>query len=284
MSETVVVPALLDQFLAESEWRVTGAADREIPSSGLRLGQEGHGTFLFLLSGSAHVAGTQDGPDRLEAGDLLLATPLSTATVVPRGGRALAVIGAVEPVRTPTAAAPLPDTLVLSRFAAREPAIAQLAGSLGSGRRRGQGPADSVVCARIATTILSVAVRLWAVAGCAPAGWPTRTSDPFLQRAVAAIHQDLSHPWTVSELATLSAMSRTAFAERFRRCFGTTPAEYATRARMTQAERLLAAGRSVSAVARSLGYDSDEGFRRAFRRHAGVAPSAWRSDALVALA
>ncbi|MCE7483253.1 MULTISPECIES: AraC family transcriptional regulator [Microbacterium] len=36
--------------------------------------------------------------------------------------------------------------------------------------------------------------------------------------------------------------------------------------------------RRVSDTARELGYASDEGFSRAFRRHVGVTPSAWRSQ------
>jgi AraC-like DNA-binding protein len=46
--------------------------------------------------------------------------------------------------------------------------------------------------------------------------------------------------------------------------------------RMRRAEELLSAGTPVSETSRTLGYASDEGFRRAFRRHAGASPSAWR--------
>jgi AraC-like DNA-binding protein len=42
-------------------------------------------------------------------------------------------------------------------------------------------------------------------------------------------------------------------------------------------ERLTSTDDGVSAVARLVGYDSEEAFSRAFRRSHGVAPSAWRS-------
>jgi len=42
------------------------------------------------------------------------------------------------------------------------------------------------------------------------------------------------------------------------------------------AKRMLDAGRSVSDISRALGYASDEGFSRAFRRRTGMTPSSWR--------
>ncbi len=42
---------------------------------------------------------------------------------------------------------------------------------------------------------------------------------------------------------------------------------------------MLRAGAPVSDIAYRLGYESDEGFSRAFRRHAGVPPSRWRREA-----
>ena len=63
---------------------------------------------------------------------------------------------------------------------------------------------------------------------------------------------------------------------------GESPARYVTRVRMRRAEEMLVDGRPVSQVAFSLGYDSDEGFRRAFQRHSGLSPSEWRRTAVPA--
>jgi AraC-like DNA-binding protein len=46
---------------------------------------------------------------------------------------------------------------------------------------------------------------------------------------------------------------------------------------MRAAQELLSRGLGVSTVSRELGYASDEGFSRAFRRSVGTTPSAWRS-------
>lgn len=77
-------------------------------------------------------------------------------------------------------------------------------------------------------------------------------------------------------LASIGAMSRSTFAERFRSTVGRSPADYVTEVRVDAAKRMLEAGRSVSDVSRELGYTSDEGFSRAFRRRTGQTPSSWR--------
>jgi AraC-like DNA-binding protein len=51
---------------------------------------------------------------------------------------------------------------------------------------------------------------------------------------------------------------------------------------MQHAKDMLESGASVSETSRALGYGSDEGFSRAFRRHTGMAPSLWRARASAA--
>src|SRR5690606_20784505 len=114
-----------------------------------------------------------------------------------------------------------------------------------------------------------------------PAGWPSRSGDPFLDRVVEAIHEQPGREWTVEALANVSAMSRSVFAERFHHAIGRSPAHYVTEVRMQSAKELLTAGQAVSDVSRQLGYASDEGFSRAFRRATGVTPSSWRAGRLI---
>ena len=151
----------------------------------------------------------------------------------------------------------LPEFISVTDFAGLEPAAARLARDLGKAEHK--------------------SLR-WAENGCAPAGWPSRSNDPFLDRVVEAIHEQPGRDWTVETLAGLGAMSRSVFAERFHSALGRSPAGDLTDVRVVSAKRLRCAGGSVSDTARELGYSSDEGFSRAFRRATGMTPSRWRAS------
>lgn len=172
----------------------------------------------------------------------------------------------------------LPPFLTVTGFDAVEPAAAALALNMGlidhtvMPARQG----DPVICRMMATTVLLSVIRAWAANGCAPTGWPSLSNDPFLDRVVDAIREEPGRDWTVERLAGIGAMSRSTFAERFRSAVGRSPADYVTEVRVDAAKRMLDAGRSVSDVSRELGYASDEGFSRAFRRRTGQTPSSWR--------
>lgn len=183
----------------------------------------------------------------------------------------------------------LPDLLSVRDLAGSEPAVAALASLLGPELGSDQTPCETqagspVVCGMMANTVLVSVIRAWVLHGCAPDGWPSRTNDPFLDRVVEAIHADPARAWTIEDLARTGAMSRSVFAARFRSATGTSPASYLAEVRIRSAQNLLARGLGVSEVSRAIGYGSDEGFSRAFRRHVGLSPSTWRTTALRAAA
>lgn len=179
----------------------------------------------------------------------------------------------------------LPEPLTLLGFPALDPAGAALASNMGIAEAEGgaghaapQSAGSSVVCRLMAHTVLLAVLRSWYGAGCAPRGWSARAADPQLDRVLTAIHDEPGRDWSLETLAALGAMSRSMFARRFRDTLGATPGQYLARIRMEDAKRRLATGTPVSQVSRELGYASDEGFSRAFRRHTGVVPSRWRWD------
>lgn len=114
-----------------------------------------------------------------------------------------------------------------------------------------------------------------AVAGSAT-GWLAALADPRLAPALRLIHGDPSRLVTLDELAAACAMSRTAFAVRFRTTTGQTPMTYLTTWRMRLAERGLRGHDPVAAVARSVGYASDSAFSTAFKRATGLPPGSYR--------
>ena len=113
-----------------------------------------------------------------------------------------------------------------------------------------------------------------------PPGWLAGLEDAGVGRALAALHARPDHGWTVAGLARDAALSRSALAERFARLVGMPPLRYLRLWRMQIAAGLLADGvLPVAEVARRVGYASEEGFSRGFKRLAGVPPEDWRRGA-----
>lgn len=135
------------------------------------------------------------------------------------------------------------------------------------------------IMARLAEVVAALIVRGWAVADRGDAtGWLRALHDPRLARAIAVMHEDPSHPWTVAELAKEAGSSRTVFAQRFQLAIGVPPLRYLTALRMRLAMRRLSReNQSVESVAAQLGYGSLAAFSRAFKRTVGVSPGACRA-------
>jgi AraC-like DNA-binding protein len=102
------------------------------------------------------------------------------------------------------------------------------------------------------------------------------------QRVAAAIRQMHERPtasWTVAGLASVAAMSRSAFFDRFRETVGMAPMEYLLHWRMVLAKDLLRARDvPVAEIARNVGYGSASTFSVAFTRHVGVPPSIYARE------
>lgn len=250
----------------------TGVASCAVDAATGRARASADSAFLTLSAGDAFIA-LGDGP-------AVLATRCGAELVV-------ADVGLGWPAGTRA----LPPFAWVSGFAQLEPAAAALASHLGqpspsapveepTGALAGgcARPGDGPVCRTMVTSVVLSLVRAWAQVGCAPEGWPRRAAeDPHLARAAAAVLSDPARDWTVDQLAAVAALSRSAFAEKFREAYGRTPLAFVTDVRMRRAMALLEGGAPVFEAARSLGYGSEDGFSRAFRRHTGAPPSQWRT-------
>jgi AraC-like DNA-binding protein len=100
-------------------------------------------------------------------------------------------------------------------------------------------------------------------------------ADPQLARALTAIHESPQNPWSLESLADLAAMSRSAFAGRFKRVLGVAPAEYLTDWRMALAKKQLSQGRAVKLIAPDLGYANASALSRVFALRTGMSPREW---------
>jgi AraC-like DNA-binding protein len=109
------------------------------------------------------------------------------------------------------------------------------------------------------------------------ADWLAGLRDPFVGRALTALHANPERDWTIESLADKAALSRSSFAERFTRFVGAPPMQYLTNWRMQlAANHLLGSTDSVAVIANRVGYDSEAAFSRAFKKLVGAPPSDWR--------
>ncbi len=108
-----------------------------------------------------------------------------------------------------------------------------------------------------------------------PSGLLTGLADPRLARALVAVHEQPGHAWSLQRMAQQAGMSRSAFAARFRTVVGQTPADYLTHWRLAIAQSQLREGRSVKAIALSLGYANATALSRVFAQKVGLSPRAW---------
>jgi len=107
--------------------------------------------------------------------------------------------------------------------------------------------------------------------------WLAATSDQVLNRALQHLHADPSRSWTVAALASEAHTSLSVLDERFKAILRKPPVRYLTELRMQRAADTLArTDEKIARVAQAAGYGSEEAFSRAFKKHVGFAPSAWR--------
>ena len=143
------------------------------------------------------------------------------------------------------------------------------------------GIGSNLVTSRLADVLFVQALRAWCNSdGGGTIGWLAALRDPQLAAAMQALHGDLSRPWTVAGLAKEAGLSRSSFAASFKARTGQTPLGYLTSWRMYRARTYLADSQlSLLEIAVRVGYNTDTALSRAFQRHVGIAPGAWRKNA-----
>ncbi|MDQ2843164.1 MAG: AraC family transcriptional regulator [Acidobacteriota bacterium] len=155
---------------------------------------------------------------------------------------------------------------------------------------REQRPGAALVAQQLATTMLVQALRLHLTEGShsasdphlvkewsGGAGWLSALVNEQMKAAITSMHDNPAHCWTLQELAERSGMARSIFALKLKATVGASPMEYLTRWRMLLAgRRLTSSDDTISAIARSLGYQSESAFSKAFRRVMVCSPRQYR--------
>lgn len=139
-------------------------------------------------------------------------------------------------------------------------------------------PGGETVITRLADILVIQMVRHWLETEAeVDSGWLAALRDDQLGRAIAAIHRQPGHDWTLASLARVAAMSRSAFAARFTAVVGEPAMRYLTRWRLQLARTALREGdEAIGIVGERFGYRSEAAFCRAFKREFGVSPGSDR--------
>ncbi len=144
-------------------------------------------------------------------------------------------------------------------------------------------PGAEPIISRLSDILFIQAVRAYANAVSSERpNWFAAAADPQIGEAIANIHRAPQSPWTVERLATLSRMSRSAFANRFTELVGEPPLRYLSRWRMHKAIEMLREGRLTTAeIASLIGYESEAAFSKAFKKWNGLGPGAYRRSVAI---
>jgi AraC-like DNA-binding protein len=96
-----------------------------------------------------------------------------------------------------------------------------------------------------------------------------------LAKVLIEIHRAPEEAWTLESMSQLAFMSRSKFAEEFRRVVGQSPGDYLIDWRVSVAQSELKKGKPVAVVANEVGYENSSALSKAFKRKTGLSPSAW---------
>jgi AraC-like DNA-binding protein len=236
------------------------------------------GDVVVLPYGDQHSMGGVEPADRVSIATFLTPPPWQEFPVLVHGAggaRTDVVCGylhSADPLFDPNLRALPPLFVVRPNEAAAEWVKASVDFAM-----RGASP-GSAVPSRLPELLLAEVLRIHlATAPAADHGFLAALRDPILAPALAELHSDPAARWTVAELASRVAVSRSALDSRFREVLGRSPIRYLTDWRMHLADDLLSSTNvSVFEIARRVGYDAEEAFSRAFKRARGEPPSAWR--------
>ena len=91
------------------------------------------------------------------------------------------------------------------------------------------------------------------------------------------LRQNLSHQWTVEEMAALVGLGSTAFTEKVKAFTGFSPLNYLINIRISEAIKLLKrGGTNVTNIALETGFYSSQHFSTTFKKLTGYTPSQFK--------
>jgi AraC family transcriptional activator of mtrCDE len=138
----------------------------------------------------------------------------------------------------------------------------------------------SAIATDLASALFVMAVRVHLERERAGTGLLGLLAHRQAGRAVVAMLEDLSRPWTLDALAERANASRASLVRMFQKVVQVPPLEFLCELRLDLARRKLAVTRlPLGDIAAEIGYQSESAFSRAFRRRFGIPPGEARTSA-----
>ena len=100
-------------------------------------------------------------------------------------------------------------------------------------------------------------------------------AHPQLSKVLLAIHETPEQQWGLDAMAEYGLMSRSKFADLFKRIVGQSPGDYLIDWRIVVAKSLLHQSKPVTLVANAVGYENGSALARVFRKKLGMSPKEW---------
>jgi AraC family transcriptional regulator len=112
------------------------------------------------------------------------------------------------------------------------------------------------------------------------ANWPSDSRAPrWLKRVIDHMHACFLQSPTLSEIGDVGGVHPAHLAREFRRVYRQSPATYLRKLRLEWAAgRLVRGEESLADLAAASGFADQSHFTRAFRRHTGLTPAAYRRE------
>jgi len=169
----------------------------------------------------------------------------------------------------------LPTSILIRRDTSTPTSIVESITHLLQSETNDIGIGAEAVIARLADIMVITAMRRHLQdLGDDKIGWLGALEDDRIGKALKLIHDSPAHHWSLEELAQQIGMSRTSFANQFKKLVGNTPIEYLTEWRMSLAySRLQLTKDSILMIGLDIGYQSEAAFSRAFKKIMGKSPT-----------
>lgn len=141
-------------------------------------------------------------------------------------------------------------------------------------------PGARSVVGQLSSALFVLALRHWWQQSDAVHGVFGLLREPRLRPVAVAMLSRQHETLAIEDLAASCHMSRASFLRLFQRVSGTSPAQLLAQLRMDNAAARLRRGReNVGTVGAAVGFQSESAFIRAFERHKGLSPTAYRRAA-----